>query len=417
MDKFAFIFPGQGTQFTQMGKSFYDHYSISKQTFEEASDVSGIDVANLCMNGSVSSINEFSNMQLAILTTEIAIFRAYMEDYGVYPQFAVGHSIGEYAALVSAGAVNFSDAIKIMMKRGELVGGIIHKNVGHMTIIEQSNQEIIEGCMKEAHAEGSVFISCFNSNSQYAISGLNDKLDEVEQLLLDKEAIVSPLFSGPPIHSPMMNEICMDYLEFVSGFEFYPFKFPIISNYTGSPLSDPDKIAKSLTYHLISPVQFTPSIHLLHRFGVTATIEMSPKLLLSEFIKENLPNMKTYCYGLINDKQKLDDLFTSDSNFVKDMPNFAGRCLSILASTESKNPNQNEHKEVVKIYEKLKEKYNATSKNKDGVKSELQAEMLDMLIAALRIKKLDPRQIRNCVKTLLDETNSFYHFASVFQAL
>ncbi|SEL55342.1 ACP S-malonyltransferase [Paenibacillus sp. OK003] len=417
MDKFAFIFPGQGTQFIQMGKSFYDQYAISKQTFEEASDVSGIDMANLCFNGSISSINEFSNMQLAILTTEVSIFRAYMEDYGVYPQFAVGHSIGEYAALVSAGAVTFRDAVKIMMKRGELVNGIIQKNIGHMAIIEQSDQKTIESCIKAANAEGSVFISCYNSNSQLAISGFNDKLDAVERLLLDKEALVSPLFSGPPMHSPIMNEICMEYLEFVNGFEFHPFHFPVISNYTGEPLSDPDQIARSLTYHLINPVLFIPALHLFRRYGVTATIEMSPKLLLSEFVKENLPEMKTYCYGLFQDKQKLDNLFTSDSNFVKDMPNFAGKCLSILASTENKNTNQNEYKEVIKIYDKIKEQYNASLGRNGVAKGEPQAELLTMLIEALQIKKLEPRKIRHCVKSLLDETNSFYYFENTLTAL
>ncbi|MFD3268954.1 ACP S-malonyltransferase [Paenibacillus dendritiformis] len=417
MEKFAFLFPGQGTQFLQMGKAFYDHYPIARQTFEEASDVSGLDLANLCFNGTVSSLNEFSNMQLAILTTEIAIFRAYMNDYGVYPQFAVGHSIGEYAALVSAGAMTFADAITIMMKRGELVSRILQKNMGHMAIIEQASSQMIEDCIKASHAQDSVYISCFNSGSQYAISGWNDKLEAVEQLLLDKEAIVSPLFHSPPIHSPAMNEICMEYLDFMNGFEFYPFRFPVISNYSGAPFSDPAQIAKTLTYHFISPVLFTSAINLFHKYGVTATIEMSPKLLLSEFIKEDQPNIKTYCYGLINDKQKLDELFQSDPNFTKDMPNFAGRCLSILVSTENKNQNQNEYKEVVKIYEKIKEKYNEQQKNHAGTAADPHAEMLDMLIAALRMKRLEPKQLKNCVKTLLDETNSFYRFATVYNAL
>lgn len=417
MDKFAFIFPGQGTQFIQMGKSFYDQYAIVKQTFEEASDVSGIDMARLCFNGSISSINEFTNMQLAILTTEVAIFRAYMDDYGVYPQFAVGHSIGEYAALVSAGAVSFKDAVKIMIQRGELVSGITNKNIGHMAVIEQASQETIEACIKAAHAEESVFISCFNSNSQFALSGANDKLDAVEQLLLDRGSLVSPLFNGPPMHSPLMNEMCMEYLEFVNGFTFYPFHFPIISNQTGAPLTDPSQIAKSMTYHLIKPVLFTSAIDLFQRFGVTATIEMSPKLLLSEFVKENLPQMKTYCYGLFQDKQRLDGLFKADTNFAKDMPNFAGRCLSILVATENNNRNQAEYKEVIQIYEKMKAKYNASAGAKESVKQETHAEALEMLITALRVKKLEPQKIKHCVKALLDETNSFYQFDNVLQAL
>ena len=417
MEKFAFLFPGQGTQFLQMGKAFYENYPIAKQTFEEASEVSGLDMANLCFHGSVSSMNEFANMQLAILTAEIAIFRAYMNDYGVYPQFAVGHSIGEYAALVSAGAMTFADAITIMMKRGELVSRIIDKNTGHMAIIEQASPQMIEDCIKASNAQESVYISCFNSGSQYAISGWNDKLEAVEQMLLEKGAIVSPLFHSPPIHSPLMNEICMEYLEFMNGFEFYPFRFPVISNYTGAPLSNPAQIAQTLTYHLISPVLFTSATHLFHKYGVTATIEMSPKLLLSELIKEDQPAITTYCYGLIQDKQKLDELFQSDPNFAKDMPNFAGRCLSILVSTENKNQNQNEYKEVVQIYERMKEKYNEQQQNHVGTTTEPHAEMLDMLIAALRIKRLEPRQLKNCVKTLLDETNSFYRFANVYNAL
>ena len=417
MEKFAFLFPGQGTQFVQMGKAFYDQYPIARQTFEEASEVSGLDMANLCFHGSVSGINEFSNMQLAVLTAEIAIFRAYMDDYGVYPQFAVGHSIGEYAALVSAGAVTFADAVAIMMKRGELVSRIIDKNTGHMAIIEQAGAQMIEDCIQASQAQDSVYISCFNSETQYAISGWNDKLEAVEQQLLEKGALVSPLFHSPPIHSPLMNEICMEYLEFMNGFEFYPFRFPVISNYTGAPVSDPAKIAQTLTYHLISPVLFTSAMALFHRYGVTATIEMSPKLLLSEFIKENQPNIKTYCYGLINDKQQLDELFQADPNFAKDMPNFAGRCLSILVSTENKNQNQNDYKEVIRIYEKIKEQYNDQQRNRAGTTSDPHAELLEMLIAALRIKRLEPSQLKNCVKTLLDETNSFYRFANVYNAL
>ncbi|WP_374020044.1 ACP S-malonyltransferase [Paenibacillus thiaminolyticus] len=417
MEKFAFLFPGQGTQFLQMGKAFYENYPIAKQTFEEASEVSGLDMANLCFHGSVSSMNEFSNMQLAILTAEIAIFRAYMNDYGVYPQFAVGHSIGEYAALVSAGAMTFADAITIMMKRGELVSRIIDKNTGHMAIIEKASSQMIEECIKASNAQESVYISCFNSGSQYAISGWNDKLEAVEQMLLEKGAIVSPLFHSPPIHSPLMNEICMEYLDFMNGFEFYPFRFPVISNYTGAPLSNPAQISQTLTYHLISPVLFTSATNLFHKYGVTATIEMSPKLLLSELINEDRPAITTYCYGLIQDKQKLDDLFHSDPNFAKDMPNFAGRCLSILVSTENRNQNPNEYKEVVQIYEKIKEKYNEQQRNHVGTTTDPHVEMLDMLIAALRMKRLEPRQLKNCVKTLLDETNSFYRFANVYNAL
>lgn len=417
MDKFAFVFPGQGTQFLQMGKSFYDNYDISKKTFEEASDTSGIDIADICFNGTMSSINDFTNMQLTILTAEIAIFRAYMSDYGIYPQFSVGHSIGEYAALVSTGAVTFTDAIKIMLKRGELVDQVIEKDNGHMAIIEKSNIDLIEESIMEANAKDSVFISCFNSNSQYALSGFNEKLDAVEQLLLDKESIVSPLFSSPPMHSPLMNDICMEFLEYINTFEFYPFKFPIISNYTGMPLSDPSKIAKNLTYHLVHPVQFSNAIHLFEKYGVTRTIEMSPKLLLSEFIKEDHSEIESYCYGLINDRQLLERLFKSDTNFVKDMPNFIGRCLSILVATENNNKNTNEYKEVIKIYGKLRDQYQTMNKNNSYLHQDQQSEILMLLIKALKIKKLHPKLIKNCVKSLLDETNNFYNFSHVFNTL
>ncbi|KYD04425.1 hypothetical protein B4102_3271 [Heyndrickxia sporothermodurans] len=417
MEKFSFVFPGQGTQFLQMGKSFYDNYEIAKQTFEEASDVSSIDIANICFNGSIGELNDFTIMQLAILTTEVAIFRAYMSDYGLAPQFAVGHSIGEYAALVSAGAIKFSDAIKIMIKRGELVSKIIEKNNGHMTIVEKTNLEMINECIEQANANDSVYISCYNSNNQYAISGLNQKLELVEQLLIDREAIVSPLFNSPPIHSPLMNEVCMEFLEYINKFEFYQFKFPIIPNYTGAPLSDPKKIAENLTHHLINPVLFTSAIDLFYKYGVTTAIEISPKLLLSDFIKENQPNIKTYCYGLINERKALDEMIKSDSNFEKDVPNFIGKCLSILVTTENKNSNQNEFKEVIKIYEKIKVKYNTFSKNKVIPQIEEKAEILDLLITALKIKKVEKNQLKNCIKSLLDETNTFYNFKNIINSI
>jgi len=417
MKKFAFLFPGQGTQFVQMGKTFYENYSIAKQTYEEASMVLGNDIAKLCFESSMTELNRFTNMQLAIVVTEISIFRSYMEDYGIDPQFMAGHSIGEYAALVCSGAATLSDIVKILHKRGELVERVISENSSRMTILEHANDELIKSCIKKCNAGDRVFLSCYNSKTQYAISGTNHDLDNVEKSLSEEGVSVSALLFSPPMHSPLMTCVKEEFYNFLTSFRFYPMRCPILSNVTGKPFTDISNLPYILAEHLASPVLFSSMVNCMYQYGITTTIEMSPKLLVSKFVEENTEDIDVYCYGVINDRQSLDKIFSSDPSYEKDMPNFFGRCLSIIAGTQNKVADNRDVKEISKIYNQLKEYYVASTNRNFGNKKEQYSSGLNLLIKALQIKNLDCVEIQNWVKTLVDETNSHYMLSSIYNAL
>lgn len=111
MEKIALLFPGQGSQYIGMGESFFKKYGIAKQTFEEANEILGFDLTNLCFSGSITELSQIENLLPALLTTSIAYFRVYMQEFGIAPQSCAGHSLGEYAALTCSGGIKFADAL------------------------------------------------------------------------------------------------------------------------------------------------------------------------------------------------------------------------------------------------------------------------------------------------------------------
>ena len=407
MDKFAFLFPGQGTQFIKMGKTFYDNYLIARQTFEEANSATGQDIIQLCFSGSFSQINQFTNMQLAIVTTEVAIFRAYMEDYGVPPQFLLGHSIGEYAALVCSGAIEFADCLKILQKRGELVQKILAQSKGSMTIIEQVSEEQVHAGLKAAGTAGKVSLSCYNSPSQFAVCGEKYGLEIFEDEMVKRNAVITPLLQSPPMHSRMMEEIREEFKEFLDTFCYHPFQYPIISNVTGKAMTDARQIPYMLSEHLIRPVQFTRSVEYMLNFGVNVVIEMSPKLLLTLFINSITAEVSAFCYGLEKNREQLHVYFQQNAGYEKDMPDFLGACLCELASTRNNNPD-NDNQRVAEIYNTIKKEYMSTETTRFTPSDSHFAQILKLVIEALKIKYVPENEIADSIRSILHRTNKMY---------
>lgn len=408
MKKISILFPGQGTQFVGMGKFFFDNYDIVKRTFQEISETSGIDIVDICFNGDTRKINDFINMQLVILAVEVSIFRVYMEVYGVYPQFAVGHSVGEYAAFVSTGAISLTTAVRILLKRGELVQRIISQRIGHMTIVENCSAEIIEQCIHKANATNYVYVSCYNASCQNVISGYNAWLDKIEDMLCNEDANCTPLLLSPPIHSKIMDGICNEFFDYINSFEFYDFRFPIISNVTGDIFSDKHLIAEMFTKQLCYPIKFLAVQEVMYKYGVNITIEMSPKNLLSNFVKMDYPDINTLCFGVKNDRVLMEELFTNKKMYSRDASNFFGRCLSIIASSENKNDDTEEYKEVIRIYNWLVNLYNVHLADKKELSRVEIKSYIGYLVKVLKIKKVEELIIREYIKDLLEETNLFY---------
>lgn len=405
MEKIAFIFPGLGSQFVGMGKSFYDSFEVVRQTYEEAGDFAGFDIADLCFQGTGLEQNRIDKMQFIVVTTGVAIARAFLYQYGVSPQFCAGHSVGEYAALVCSGAVKFCDVIKILKVRGELLKRAAE--LGQMTIVEKMEAERA-GKILQSNKDLQVYISCYNSPDQFAISGSENEL--IEKKLLEENAVVTPIIYSPPIHSPLMEDYSKELYDFLKDVTYYSFRIPIISNVTGAPFSEPSEIPYIMTEQLKRPVQWNNTMLCFEKYGISMVIEMGPKNLLTSFLKDMNPGIKKYCFGIKKDRADINKLFLNDESLQKDKIKFLDRCLGIAVSTPNRNDNLEQFKSgVVDNYKNIKSLSKRIKDNESRASIKDMRSAVQYLIKILQTKKVPEKEQEDWLKQLLDETSSYYN--------
>lgn len=309
MRKFALIFPGQGSQFLGMCKGIYDEFSIARETFEEASDTLNLNLADLCFKGPVTDLMKTENSHLAIVTSSVALFRVFMDEVGETPQFCAGHSLGEYSALACAGALSFGDTLKIVRFRAKLAEHAGRITNGGMSIVDNLESSIVyDECKKMQYKGKKVYVSCYNGMFQTAISGYIDDIFCLEEIFLDKGAQVTPLIGSAPYHCPLMNEVTEVFENHLKEFNFQKIRYPVISN-VDTNLYNEENIIRNLKKHLISPVKWTDIISCLNKELNFIAIEMSPKDVLANIINLNSKSMKAICYGQIEQRKNLINLF------------------------------------------------------------------------------------------------------------
>lgn len=219
IDAIAAVFPGQGTQRTGMGKDFYENIPVSREVFEEASDALEWDVAHMCFEGD-ERINLTEYAQPCILATEIAMFKGLQDRYGFSPVYFGGHSLGEYSALTAAGALPFSDALKIVHQRGKLMQDASPEGVGGMAAVIASDLDVER--IKISIADFPLDVANINSVDQVVISGQNDCMEIAEKNILrefkeDDSARFVPLNVSAPFHSRFMGGIKDTFKEILDG--------------------------------------------------------------------------------------------------------------------------------------------------------------------------------------------------------
>ncbi|GKX30076.1 hypothetical protein SH1V18_25560 [Vallitalea longa] len=409
MDKIALVFPGQGAQYVGMGESFYNNYLVCRQTYEEASDISGMDVAQLCFKSSLSALSKMENMQLAVTTTCVAIARAYFYEYGMTPQFCAGHSVGEISAFITSGAIRFSDGIKILMKRGELLKEIYDQHMGTMLIAEEIDYKSVEQLIDDTKLHKEVFISCESSNNQILISGTNEGIEIMQEKLLDSDARITPLITSTPMHCPLMGSIEKQFYDYLLGFEYFPFRIPVITNIQGRPFSDPQLIPQIMSKHLTNPVRWKDIVECMKQYGVSVSLEMGPKNLITNLIENIAPEITSYCFGKKMDRKYFHENFLADENYKKDIPEFMSRCLGIAVATRNNNTSSEEYqKGVVDNYNNIKKLHkDITDSHRKILKTDMEM-ALQYLENILNTKKVPEKEQKNWIKQLLDETSNYY---------
>jgi [acyl-carrier-protein] S-malonyltransferase len=303
----AFVFPGQGSQQLGMLAAAHDRFAVVRDAFEEASDVLGYNVWSLVASGPQEALNLTETTQPILLTCSVALWRAWGEASGAVPVIMAGHSLGEFSALVCAGALEFTDAVKLVRKRGEFMQAAVPAGQGAMAaIIGVEDSEVTRICQQVAQEEDDVVSAVnFNSPGQVVIAGRVAAVDLA--IIALKEAGAKralPLPVSAPFHTQLMKPAGEHLAEVIAGITISSPKIPVVHNVNATVEPDPEKIRELLVEQIYSPVQWTASMGKLIEAGATNIIECGPGKVLSGLSRRIEKTLD--CYSLENPEVLLE---------------------------------------------------------------------------------------------------------------
>ena len=278
--KRAFLFPGQGAQIVGMGKDIYEKYEEARKVFDEASNISGIDIKKLCFEGPEDELNKTENTQIAIMVTSLAVLEV-LKSKKIDAKIACGLSLGEYTALVYAGIISFEDGIKLIKKRGYYMGNLIPDSEYEMVAVIGLDSSKIEEICNELKNQGKFVVPAnYNCSSQTVVSGEKEAVEEaIEKLKLAGAKRVIPLKTSGPFHTEKLIEASKAFekeLENVN-FNLDEEKVKVIKNIDGTYYNKNDNIKEILVKHIISPVRFDKAIKLMSDENIDEYIEIGPR--------------------------------------------------------------------------------------------------------------------------------------------
>jgi len=306
--KFAFVFPGQGSQTVGMGKALSQAFSVANDTFKQADDILGFSLSQLAWEGPEQSLNDTINTQPALFTHSIAVLQVIRSIYpDLHPSFVAGHSMGELSALVASGALTIIDGLKLVRIRGELMKNAGKKSPGGMAAVLGMDIPLLEQLCTEA-SNGSEIVQVANDNcpGQVVISGSNHALDRVKPLLESAGAKrVIRLAVSIAAHSPYMATVQADFNKTVASTPIVVPLIPTIGNVTALPLLDVNQIRDDLKNQLTHRVRWTETIQFLAAQGISTIMEIGSGSVLGGLIKRVDRSIITMSIGSPDDFQHL----------------------------------------------------------------------------------------------------------------
>lgn len=302
MNKTAFLFPGQGSQYVGMAQDLYQNSVEAKEMIKTADDALGINLSYILFNGPEDRLKQTEFTQPAIFLHSVILASIIRT---LAPAAAAGHSLGEYSALVASGAIQFYEAIKLVRERGVAMQQSGTDFPGTMAaIVGLEPEKVIELC-NEASSEGVVQCANFNSPGQIVISGSIAGVKKAMELCktngakLVKELVVSGAF-----HSPLMDSAKEKLLSALNSTNFYDAKFPVYANVTAESVTEKSEIKRLLHEQVTSPVRWEETIKNMIRDGVTEFYEIGPGKVLQGLVKRINPDVKLYGIDKFQDVEK-----------------------------------------------------------------------------------------------------------------
>ena len=279
--KTAYVFPGQGAQFSGMGKDLYDGLELAAKMFEQANEILGFRITDIMFEGSEEELTQTKVTQPAIFLHSVIMAKT-LEDFR--PDMVAGHSLGEFSALTAVGALSFEDGLKLVFQRAMAMQKACEIQTSTMAaIVGGSTEDVEEAC---AAVEGEVVVPAnFNSPGQIAISGSIRGVELACEALKDKVKLVVPLKVGGAFHSPLMEPARVELAEAINNTNFNTPLCPVYQNVDAQPHTDPFEIKCNLIAQLTSPVCWTQSVQRMITDGAEEFIEVGPGKVLTGLIK------------------------------------------------------------------------------------------------------------------------------------
>lgn len=270
----AFLFPGQGSQSVGMGRSLAEAYPAARRVFDEADRVLGFALSALCFDGPAEELTRTENTQPALLVTSVAAFRV-LEEKGLLPSAAAGHSAGEYGAYVACGALSFEDGLRLIRLRGEAMADAGRERPGTMAAVLGLSVEQIQEVLRAVDAPRDLAAANYNSPGQVVLSGTPEAVARASEAAKGAGAKkVVPLQVSAAFHSPLMEAASRKLHEAIDATAIRPARVPVYANVSAKPVTNPDEIRGALREQLLAPVLWEQTMVAMRAAGIRRYVEV-----------------------------------------------------------------------------------------------------------------------------------------------
>jgi len=290
---FGFLFPGQGSQSVGMGKLLFESRPTIQALYKKATDILGYDVGALCFEGPSDQLNRTEYTQPALLVTSLAAFEL-VKDGPLIPAAVAGHSLGEYTALVAAGALGFEEAVDLVQKRGRYMAEAVVPGSGLVAAVLGLSETDVRSVCQEAGTVGIVAPANFNSPGQTVIAGEKAAVERATDLAKIRGAKrVKMLPVSVPVHTPLMQVAADRLKKDIDSLQWSDLKVPLVNNVDAEALHSAEDVRGSLVRQLPSPVLWQETIQAMSQMGITHFVEIGPGKVLTGLVKRIVPDAIT----------------------------------------------------------------------------------------------------------------------------